>query len=54
MLNYILGTDEHDQALLADNAVSSFYDKLNSPYGRSLSKKQLVENMVSFPNFMAL
>ena len=50
-LNIVLGTDEHDRAMLTDTAVRSFHDKLISPLGRQLTKKQLVESMVIY-NFL--
>ena len=39
--------EERDRAMLAETAVRQFFDKLNGPIGRTLTKKQLVESMVS-------
>lgn len=46
ILNYFLGRDERDRAMLADQAVRKFHDQINGPIGKSLTKKQLVESMV--------
>ena len=46
ILPKILDQEERDRAMLAETAVRHFFDKLNGPIGRTLTKKQLVESMV--------